>query len=141
MMDLTEEQRMIREMARDFARTVVAPNAAAWEQAGWIDDAVIARMGELGLLGMTVPDTWGGTYSDDLAYALAVEEISAGDGALGTVMSVHSSVGCGPLVQYATPEQQAHWLPQLASGQAIAQGNRVKGAVLIHVVLNTQATT
>jgi len=118
--NFTQEQRMIREMARDFAKRVVAPNARAWEQAGWIDDAVITQMGELGLLGMVVPDTWGGSESDYIAYALAVEEISAGDGALGALMSIHSSVGCGPLVQYGTPAQQAHWLPLLASGQAIA---------------------
>ena len=72
---------MIRDMARDFARSEVAPHAQAWEQAGWIDDAVVAQMGELGLLGMVVPDAWGGSYTDYVAYAPAVEEISAGDGA------------------------------------------------------------
>ncbi|WP_300655701.1 acyl-CoA dehydrogenase family protein, partial [Pseudomonas sp.] len=69
---LTEEQRMIRDMARDFTRSEVGPHAQAWEKAGWIDDAVVAQMGELGLLGMVVPDTWGGSYTDYVAYALAV---------------------------------------------------------------------
>ncbi|MDP3978850.1 MAG: acyl-CoA dehydrogenase family protein [Pseudomonas sp.] len=116
---LTEEQRMIRDMARDFARSEVGPHAQAWEKAGWIDDAVVAQMGELGLLGMVVADTWGGSYTDYVAYALAVEEISAGDGALGALMSIHNSVGCGPLLKYGSPAQQDNWLPLLASGQAI----------------------
>ncbi|MHB1370782.1 MAG: acyl-CoA dehydrogenase family protein, partial [Pseudomonadaceae bacterium] len=96
-----------------------APHAQAWEQAGWLDDTVVAQMGELGLLGMVVPDTWGGSYTDYVAYALAVEEISAGDGALGALMSIHNSVGCGPLLKYGSPAQQDAWLPALASGQAI----------------------
>lgn len=117
--ELTEEQRMIRDMARDFARREVTPHARAWEKAEWIDDAVVAQLGELGLLGMVVPEQWGGTYMDYVAYALAVEEISAGDGSLGALMSIHSSVGCGPLLRYGTAEQQDHWLPDLAAGKVI----------------------
>lgn len=118
-LELTEEQRMIRDLARDFARAEVAPNAHAWAKAGWIDDQSVAQMGELGLLGMIVPERWGGSYVDYVAYALAVEEISAGDGALGALMSVHSSVGCAPILKYGTTEQQDLWLPALATGRAI----------------------
>lgn len=118
-LELTEEQRMIRDLARDFARAEVAPNAQAWAKAGWIDDQSVAQMGELGLLGMIVPERWGGSYVDYVAYALAVEEISAGDGALGALMSVHSSVGCAPILKYGTTEQQDLWLPALATGRAI----------------------
>jgi len=82
-LELSEDQRMIRDMARDFARREIAPHAQAWEKAGWIDDALVAQMGELGLLGMVVPEEWGGSYIDYVAYALAVEEISAGDAATG----------------------------------------------------------
>lgn len=117
--ELTEDQRMIRDMARDFAQGEVAPQAAAWEKAGWIDDKVVAQMGELGLLGMVVPPEWGGSFTDYVAYALAVEEIAAGDGALSTLMSVHNSVGCGPILKYGTQQQQDTWLPDLASGKAI----------------------
>ena len=117
--ELTEEQRMIRDMARDFARREVAPHARAWEKAEWIDDAVVAQLGELGLLGMVVPEQWGGTYMDYVAYALAVEEISAGDGSLGALMSINSSVGCGPLLRYGNAEQQDRWLPDLAAGKVI----------------------
>ncbi|MFC4860831.1 acyl-CoA dehydrogenase family protein [Pseudomonas sp. MAHUQ-62] len=118
-LELTEEQRMIRDMARDFARAEVAPRAQAWEKAGWIDDELVRQMGELGLLGMVVPEQWGGTYIDYVAYALAVEEISAGDAALGALMSIHNSVGCGPILNYGSEAQKDQWLPALASGAAI----------------------
>ncbi len=118
-LEFTEEQRMIRDMAREFAQREIAPHAAAWEKACWIDDRLVAQMGELGLLGMVVPEEWGGSYIDYVAYALAVEEISAGDGALGALMSVHNSVGCGPLLNYGSQAQKEAWLPALASGQAI----------------------
>lgn len=118
-LELSEDQRMIRDMARDFARREIAPRAQAWEKAGWIDDALVAQMGELGLLGMVVPEEWGGSYIDYVAYALAVEEISAGDGATGALMSIHNSVGCGPVLNYGSQAQKDEWLAELASGRAI----------------------
>ncbi len=118
-LELSEDQRMIRDMARDFARREIAPHAQAWEKAGWIDDALVAQMGELGLLGMVVPEEWDGSYIDYVAYALAVEEISAGDGATGALMSIHNSVGCGPVLNYGSQAQKDEWLAKLASGRAI----------------------
>lgn len=118
-LELSEEQIMIRDMARDFARGEIAPHAQAWEKAGWIDDGVVRKMGELGLLGMVVPEDFGGSYTDYVAYALAVEEIAAGCGATGAMMSIHNSVGCGPLLAYGTADQQQQWLPRLASGEVI----------------------
>ncbi|QCT96477.1 acyl-CoA dehydrogenase [Stutzerimonas degradans] len=118
-LELSEDQRMIRDMAHDFARREIAPHAQAWEKAGWIDDTLVAQMGELGLLGMVVPEQWGGSYIDYVAYALAVEEISAGDGATGALMSIHNSVGCGPLLNYGSQAQKDEWLAELASGRAI----------------------
>ena len=118
-LELSEEQRMIRDMAREFARREIAPKAQAMEKAGWIDDALVAQMGELGLLGMVVPEEWGGSYIDYVAYALAVEEISAGDGAVGALMSIHNSVGCGPILNFGSQAQKDVWLADLASGQAI----------------------
>ncbi|WP_027911098.1 acyl-CoA dehydrogenase family protein [Pseudomonas sp. URMO17WK12:I4] len=117
--ELNEEQRMIRDCTRQFARRAIAPHAQDWERAGWIDDAAVAQMGEMGLLGMIVPDTWGGSYLDYVAYALAVEEVSAADGATGTLMSVHNSVGCGPLLNYGSDDQKGEWLARLASGEVI----------------------
>lgn len=117
--ELDEEQRMIRDCTRQFARRAIAPHAQEWEKACWIDDAVVAQMGDMGLLGMIVPDTWGGSYLDYVAYALAVEEVSAADAATGTLMSVHNSVGCGPLLNYGNDAQKNDWLPRLASGEVI----------------------
>src|SRR5690606_40898042 len=78
-LELSEDQRMIRDMARDFARREIAPHAQASEKAGWIDDALVAQLGELGLLGMFVAEQSGGSYIHYVAYALAVEETSACD--------------------------------------------------------------
>lgn len=116
---LTEEQRMIRDMARDFAQNELAPNAAKWEEEGYLPDAMIAKMGELGLLGMIVPEEYGGSYTDYTAYALAIEEIAAGDASTSGLMSVHNSVGCGPILAWGTDEQKRKYLPDLASGKAI----------------------
>ncbi|MGN6703863.1 MAG: acyl-CoA dehydrogenase family protein [Burkholderiaceae bacterium] len=116
---LTEEQVMIRDAARDFARNELAPHAEQWDRDGWIADDAVARMGELGLLGMVVPEEWGGSFTDYVAYALAVEEVSVGDGACGALMSVHNSVGCGPILGYGSDEQKRRWLPDLASGRTI----------------------
>ncbi|MFM0052233.1 acyl-CoA dehydrogenase family protein [Caballeronia grimmiae] len=116
---LTEEQRMIRDAARQFSVEVLAPNAGQWDKDGALPDAVVRQLGELGLLGMIVPGEFGGTYSDYTAYALAMEEIAAGCASCATLMSVHNSVGCGPILAYGGEAQKAEWLPKLASGEVI----------------------
>ena len=116
---LTDEQRMIRDMAKDFAQEQLAPHAAQWEKDKWIPDAVVAQMGELGLLGMVVPEEWGGSFSDYTAYALAIEEIAAGDASTSTLMSVHNSVGCGPILAWGTDAQKQMYLRDLAAGKKI----------------------
>ena len=115
----TEDQRLIRDTARDFAQSELAPHAAHWDKDGWIPDSVVTKLGELGFLGMVVPDEWGGSYTDYTAYALAIEEISAGCGATGAMMSVHNSVGCGPILKFGTDEQKRTYLPDLASGVTV----------------------
>ena len=116
---LTDEQRMIRDMARDFAREQLAPNAAQWEKDKWIPESVVTQMGELGLLGMVVPEEWGGTFSDYTAYAMAIEEIAAADASTSTIMSVHNSVGCGPILAWGTETQKEMYLRDLAAGKKI----------------------
>jgi alkylation response protein AidB-like acyl-CoA dehydrogenase len=116
---LTEDQRMIRDMAREFAKNELAPNAAQWEKDKWIPDAVVTQMGDLGLLGMTVPEEWGGSFSDYVAYSLALEEIAAGDASTSTLMSVHTSVGCGPIFVWGTEAQKEMYLRDLATGKKI----------------------
>jgi alkylation response protein AidB-like acyl-CoA dehydrogenase len=115
----SDEQRMIRDSAREFARQELKPHALQWDRDGWIADEAIEKMGQLGLLGMVVPDQWGGSYTDYIAYALALEEIAAGCGATAALVSVHSSVGCGPVLNYGSEAQKTHYLPQMAQGQAI----------------------
>lgn len=118
--EFSEEQRMIRDMARDFSKTELAPNAEKWEKAGWLDDQMLKQMGELGFLGMVVPEEWGGSYIDYTSYVLAVEEISAGCAATGAVMSIHNSVGCTPLLKWGTEQQKQQWLPDLAAGKVLS---------------------
>jgi len=118
--ELSEEQRMIRDMARDFAKAELAPNAATWEKAGWLDDNMLKQMGELGFLGMVVPEEWGGSYIDYTSYVLAVEEISVGCAATGAVMSIHNSVGCTPILNWGNQQQKQEWLPDLAAGKILA---------------------
>ncbi|KVD22483.1 acyl-CoA dehydrogenase family protein [Burkholderia ubonensis] len=115
----TEDQRMIRDAARAFATDVLAPNAAQWDRDAHLPDAVVAQLGELGLLGMIVPQELGGAYTDYVAYALAMEEIAAGDAACATMMSVHNSVGCGPILGFGTPAQKERWLADMAAGRTI----------------------
>ena len=115
----TEDQRMVRDMAHDFALREIAPHAAQWEKDKWIPETIVAQMGALGMLGMVVPDEWGGSFSDYTAYALAIEEIAAADASTSTIMSVHNSVGCGPILAWGTDAQKKAYLPDLATGRKI----------------------
>lgn len=115
----TDEQRMIRDAAREFAVERLAPYAAQWDRDGALPDEVVRQMGELGLLGMMVPAQWGGSYTDYVAYALALEEIAAGCAACATMMSVHNSVGCGPILNFGTAAQKDRYLHELATGRTI----------------------
>jgi butyryl-CoA dehydrogenase len=118
-MILSELQQQILEMTRSFARERLAPGAAERDRQHRFPRQELAEMGELGLLGMLVPEAYGGSDTGVLAYAIAVEEIAAGDGACSTIMSVHSSVGCVPTLKFGTEEQRQRFLPKLASGEWI----------------------
>ncbi|MBC2771880.1 acyl-CoA dehydrogenase family protein [Rhizobium sp. AQ_MP] len=118
-MVLSELQQQILEMTRSFARERLAPGAADRDRQHRFPRQELTEMGELGLLGMLVPEAYGGSDTGALAYAIAVEEIAAGDGACSTIMSVHSSVGCVPILKFGTEEQQQRFLPKLASGEWI----------------------
>src|SRR5690606_19998577 len=118
-MILTEEQNMIRDMARSFAREKLAPHGAEWEEKGEIPREILREMGELGLMGMTVPEEWGGAGADYVSYALALMEIAAGNGALSTIMSVNNAPVCAALLANGTPEQKERFLKPLARGEMI----------------------
>ncbi|TYR29858.1 acyl-CoA dehydrogenase [Mesorhizobium microcysteis] len=114
---LNEEQTMVRDMARRFAQERLKPFAAGWDRTKTFPRERIAEMGELGLMGMLVPEEYDGSKTDYIAYALAIEEIAAGDGALSTVMSVHNSVGCGPILAFGSEEQKQRFLKPMARGE------------------------
>ncbi len=118
-MILSEEQRMIRDMARAFARERVRPRADEWEAAGRIPADFLREMGALGLLGMCVPEEWGGAGTDTVSYALALMEIAGGDGGLSTLMSVNNSPVCAAILKEGTRAQKERWLVPLARGETI----------------------
>ncbi|WP_414899017.1 acyl-CoA dehydrogenase family protein [Rhodovulum sp. YEN HP10] len=118
-MMLTEEQDQIREAARAFAQGRLAPGAAARDRDHAFPRAELTELGELGFMGMLVPEAHGGSDTGMVAYALALEEIAAADGACSTIVSVHSSVGCMPILRYGTEEQKALFLPKMAAGEWI----------------------
>ena len=118
-MILTDEQIQIRDAAHSFARQRLAPFAAEWDRESRFPAEALREMGELGFLGMLVPEEYGGSDTGQIAYALALEEIAAGDGPCSTIMSVHSSVGCVPILRFGTEEQKQRFLPRLASGEWI----------------------
>lgn len=115
----TEEQGMIRDMARAFASEKLAPYAADWDRDSVFPAEAIREMGSLGLMGMLVPEAWGGAGADHIAYALALEEIAAGDGACSTIMSVHNSVGCMPIHRFGSDGQKERFLKPLARGEML----------------------
>jgi butyryl-CoA dehydrogenase len=116
---LTETQTQIRDTARAFAWERLAPGAAARDAARAFPAAELKEMGELGFLGMLVPEEHGGSDTGVVTYASVLEEIAAGDGACSTILSVHSSVGCMPIVKFGTYEQKDQFLPKMASGEWI----------------------
>jgi alkylation response protein AidB-like acyl-CoA dehydrogenase len=118
-MMLTEEQRMVRDMARSFAQDRIVPNAATWEKAGEIPADFLREMGELGLMGMTVPEEWDGAETDYVSYALALMEIAAGDGGLSTLMSVNNAPVCAAVLANGTDTQKEKFLKPLARGEMI----------------------
>ncbi len=117
---LNEDQKLIRDTARRFASEILAPGSAHRDQNAEFPAAELARMAELGFLGMLVPPEYDGVGADFLAYALALEEIAAGDGACSTIMSVHNSVGCLPILKYGNSAQKEKYLKPLARGEQLA---------------------
>jgi alkylation response protein AidB-like acyl-CoA dehydrogenase len=116
---LTEDQQAMQEATRAFARKALAPLASEWDRTGSLPDAAVRQMGELGLLGLQVPADWGGYKTDDLTYALCIEEVAAACAASSTLMSVHNSVGCVPILKFGNDAQKQQWLARMASGEVI----------------------
>lgn len=118
-MILNESQQQIKEMARAFAQERLLPGAGERDRTSRFPKDELGEMGALGFLGMLVQEEFGGSDTGAVAYALALEEIAAGDGPCSTIMSVHNSVGCVPILKFGTDEQKARFLPKLSSGEWI----------------------
>src|SRR5271170_7597470 len=118
-LELTEEQRLIRDTARDFAAREVAPKAAELDKSGRWPGEIVAKMAELGLLGVAIPQEHGGAGMDTLSYALAMEEVSAACASSGVIMSVNNSLFCDPVYKFGTDEQKKRVLGPVASGQKL----------------------
>jgi alkylation response protein AidB-like acyl-CoA dehydrogenase len=116
---LTQEQLMVRDMARDFAKNELAPHAAEWDRTESFPDAAVKRLGALGLMGMMIPEAHGGAGTDHVTYALALEEIAWGDVSTSTIMSVNNSLVCAILNRYGTPDQKTRFLKPLARGEQL----------------------
>jgi len=116
---LTEEQSLVRDMARDFARNELLPRARKHDAEGKIDPEVFAMISEMGLWGLTIPEEFGGAGMGNLELALVLEEINAGCASTGVTLSVHNSLLGAPIWRFGTQEQKEKWLPALASGESI----------------------
>ena len=114
---LTEEQALVRDTMRAFAREELAPHAATWDREHRFPREALHALGALGALGMVVPERWGGAAMDYVSLAITLEEIAAGDGATSTIVSVQNSVVCGPLNAFGTDAQKEKYLKPLARGE------------------------
>ena len=118
--DLTEEQQLVRETVREFARDRVAPVAAELDREQRFPYDLVAELAELGLMGMTIPEEYGGAGADTLAYAIVVEELTRIDSSVAITVAAHHSLGTLPIYYFGSEEQKRQWLPDLASGRKLA---------------------
>ena len=118
-MQLNENQKMIRQMARDFANSRLAPNAAEIDRTGIFPEATVKEMGALGFLGLAVPEAYGGVGADMTSYALVVEEVSRVCGSHGLTVAAHNSLGCWPIATLGTEQQREKFLTPAATGESL----------------------
>jgi butyryl-CoA dehydrogenase len=118
--ELTDDQRAIRELARRFAEEKIVPHAAQWDRDHHFPRDLFGELGELGLMGVCVPEEHGGAGADFLAYVLVLEELSRADAGVGVTVAVHTSAGTLPILNHGTPEQIAEHVPRLAAGEEIS---------------------
>ncbi len=117
--ELTEEEKMTQECARDFAEKRLMPVAAELDEKGEFPKELVAEMAELGLMGVPVAEEWGGGGLSTAAYTVAVEEVSRGCASMGVTLSAHTSLACDPLAKYGSDEQKEKFLKPLASGEKL----------------------
>jgi alkylation response protein AidB-like acyl-CoA dehydrogenase len=118
--ELSDEQRLLRDTVRDFARQEVAPMAAELDREKRFPYELVAKLGELGLMGIPFPEEHGGGGADTLSYAMAIEELGRVDSSVAITVAAHTSLGTWPIHQWGTEEQKSEWLPELCSGRKLA---------------------
>ncbi|RZS34241.1 hypothetical protein EV193_10928 [Herbihabitans rhizosphaerae] len=119
-LELTDEQAALRELARDFIDTEVVPNVREWDRVEQVDRAIVGKLGNVGFLGMTIPEEYGGSGGDHLSYCLMMEELGRGDSAIRGIVSVSLGLVGKTIAGYGTEEQKQGWLPGLCSGDSLA---------------------
>src|SRR3972149_11601828 len=117
--ELTEEQAAVRRTIRDFAAAEIRPHAARWDREGSFPKEVVPELAVLGLLGLVVPEEYGGSGLEMVSAMLAVEAVSWGDGSLGLTVASHNSLCVGHILAFAGGEQKGHYMPLLAGGDAL----------------------
>jgi alkylation response protein AidB-like acyl-CoA dehydrogenase len=118
--DLSEEHELVRRTVREFAQGRVAPVAAELDREHRFPYELVSELAELGLMGMPIPEEYGGAGADTLAYAIAVEELTRVDSSIAITVAAHTSLGTMPIFLFGSEEQKREWLPQLASGRKLA---------------------
>jgi short-chain 2-methylacyl-CoA dehydrogenase len=118
--DLSDEHALFRDTVRDFAEDRIGPQAQRLDSEGTFPLDLVAEAAELGLLGITLPERWGGAGSDTLAYAIAIEELARVDSSFAITVAAHTSLGTMPIHLFGNDEQRQRWLPNLASGRRLA---------------------
>jgi short/branched chain acyl-CoA dehydrogenase len=119
-LDLTDEQREIQSVVRDFAQREIAPVAEELDREKRFPYEIVAQLGELGVMGVPIPEEWGGAGADTLSYALAIEELATVDSSVAVTVAAHTSLGAWPIYAFGTDEQRGEWLPDLCGGRKLA---------------------
>ncbi|WP_406448573.1 acyl-CoA dehydrogenase family protein [Streptomyces sp. NBC_00876] len=118
-LELSEEQEAVRQLAKDFVARDVAPYAVEWDRAENVDKSIVKKLGSLGFLGLTVPEEYGGSGGDHLAYCLVTEELGRGDSSVRGIVSVSLGLVAKTIAAWGDEEQKRQWLPRLTSGDAV----------------------
>src|ERR671915_1077669 len=119
-LDLSHEHELVRDTVREFAREKVAPVAEELDREHRFPYDLVAELAELGLMGMTVPEEYGGAGADTVSYAIAIEELTRVDSSVAITVAAHHSLGTLPIFYYGSEDQKREWLPELASGKKLA---------------------
>ncbi|MGW5780202.1 acyl-CoA dehydrogenase family protein [Streptomyces sp. NPDC003863] len=118
-LELSEEQEAVRRLAEDFVAREVTPHAAAWDRAEEVDRGIVKKLGAVGFLGLTIPEEYGGSGGDHLAYCLVTEELGRGDSSVRGIVSVSLGLVAKTIASWGSEAQKREWLPRLAAGEAL----------------------